>query len=611
MRENEDVYLHRLRTEIFPKAFSKGATLSDLAGAFERNDLPMEVSGHETTWVMAQGTIEAINKAMPFLMQIADKPRSFIKTVEETTPIETAKKISHMAISKLSRDSKDWNSRSLTMVRPKNIAAEINEETLNIYENRVVVSLVKRLLSAVYSKRVDVEEKLQKARATASEKAINSVLGINSLTSSAWSFSTYQKALWNSLRNGGGDNAEKELDDYKELLRTLEHLSSCLSRFLASPLYRELAKLKRVPSPIQRTNIFIYDRRYKEAYNLWKILDQDAAQSKSPEKSINENEDLYPDYFLYCALSICYSLVDMGYHDTTPMSTLVVDGDRIRTTNKIIATKDGASFCLEMDSNQKAMYLTLLKDKKATEILLPVDDTNFENMDEPTILQYTEKVLDNNVVLEKPKKWGKEAWVYTFVSFDMAQSKIGQALTNKTMRRFLSIGDFYDPSEPKIKEWGGHKTGFLLCHPAQDFRNNLLRIERLLGYFVFGKTLQDENGGHVCPICGAPTLRSYGGDDFVCTTCKHAISYSFDSTCSIDKSHEKFLWVRPSENKYLENEHILDAAQNMTGFHLLEFNQYLMGKYATTAFTICLHEGRIKEQTICPKCGHELGKPKD
>ena len=45
---------------------------------------------------MAQGTIEAIDKAMPFLMQIADKPRSFIKTVEETTPIETAKKISHM-----------------------------------------------------------------------------------------------------------------------------------------------------------------------------------------------------------------------------------------------------------------------------------------------------------------------------------------------------------------------------------------------------------------------------------------------------------------------------------------------------------------------------------
>ena len=197
------------------------------------------------------------------------------------------------------------------MVRPKNIAAEINEETLSIYENRVVVSLVKRLLSAVYSKRVDVEEKLQKARATASEKAINSVLGLNSLTSSAWSFSTYQKALWNSLRNGGGDNAEKELDDYKELLKTLEHLSSCLSRFLASPLYRELARLKRVPSPIQRTNIFIYDRRYKEAYNLWKILDQDAAQSKSPEKSLSESEDLFPDYFLYCALSVCYSLIDM------------------------------------------------------------------------------------------------------------------------------------------------------------------------------------------------------------------------------------------------------------------------------------------------------------
>ena len=131
----------------------------------------------------------------------------------------------------------------------------------------------------------------------------------------------------------------------------------------------------------------------------------------------------------------------------------------------------------------------------------------------------------------------------------MAQSKIGQALTSKTMRRFLSIGDFFDPSEPKIKEWGGHKTGFLLCHPAQDFRNNLLRIERLLGYFVFGKTLQEEKDGHICPICGAPTLRSYGGDDFVCTTCKHAISYSFDSTCLERKVSKTLRFFRLSSSE--------------------------------------------------------------
>ena len=57
--------------------------------------LPLEVSEDDGTKVLDEEQFEEIKRVVPFLLKIIDKPRSFIKSLEEKVPVETAKKINH------------------------------------------------------------------------------------------------------------------------------------------------------------------------------------------------------------------------------------------------------------------------------------------------------------------------------------------------------------------------------------------------------------------------------------------------------------------------------------------------------------------------------------
>ena len=115
--------------------------------------LPLEVSEDDGTKVLDEEQFEEIKRVVPFLLKIVDKPRSFIKSLEEKVPVETAKKINHKAISKLSRDSNDWYARTVLAVKPKNVVSDVNEETIDLYENRFICSLTDRIARLVASRR--------------------------------------------------------------------------------------------------------------------------------------------------------------------------------------------------------------------------------------------------------------------------------------------------------------------------------------------------------------------------------------------------------------------------------------------------------------------------
>ena len=141
VRNDEEQYLHKT-IAAYP-GFTRPFTYSDVIKAIGGDDsyLSLEMKEKETVKHIDESAISMINDIMGFLTRIVEKPRMFIKSIEEKVPIDQAKRINYHAIAKLSRDSNDWYSRTLISVKPKQIHAEVTEDTFDIYENRFIVTL--------------------------------------------------------------------------------------------------------------------------------------------------------------------------------------------------------------------------------------------------------------------------------------------------------------------------------------------------------------------------------------------------------------------------------------------------------------------------------------
>ena len=141
--------------------FSVALTFDEIIGHISRGDLMLEVSDDDGTEIIDDSSIDEIKKVMPSLLKIVDKPRSFIKSLEEKVPVETAKRINHKAIVKLSQDSNDWYARTVLSVKPKNIVSDINEESIDLYENRFICALANKISKLLIQARQFYQEQLK------------------------------------------------------------------------------------------------------------------------------------------------------------------------------------------------------------------------------------------------------------------------------------------------------------------------------------------------------------------------------------------------------------------------------------------------------------------
>ena len=101
-KSDEKRLIHSLATQ---DCFSTPLSFEQAIQLIVEKKLILEVDGDKSSQIINKENIDLIEKTMPFLLMIANKPKSFIVLYEEKVPVETAKRINHKAISKLSRDS--------------------------------------------------------------------------------------------------------------------------------------------------------------------------------------------------------------------------------------------------------------------------------------------------------------------------------------------------------------------------------------------------------------------------------------------------------------------------------------------------------------------------
>ena len=223
------------------------------------------LDGKTNEKVIDMDWVVAIEETLPYIQKAIDEQRRFIKQVENVVRIELARKVGPESVKHLSQHTNfiakvDDDG----MVTPNKILTTEREESFAIYENRVLMKLIRKALIFVddkYSKMKDVPNdsynKIQMERqVNFNDKKIE--FSIN-----------YINESHDKLADDLDVLDVSELSDFDRIRR----IRSTLNEFLNTQLMREIAKEPEVRPPITQTNLLKKNPNFKKAMELWTFLD--------------------------------------------------------------------------------------------------------------------------------------------------------------------------------------------------------------------------------------------------------------------------------------------------------------------------------------------------
>lgn len=575
--------------------FSEPLDFNEIINLISKGKLPLQVSDDDGTEVLNDEQFREIKRVVPFLLKIIDKPRSFIKSLEEKVPVETAKRINHKAISKLSQDSNDWYARTILAVKPKNVIADINEETIDLYENKFICSLTDRISKLVATRRQYYQDALK----TIDDN--NAIWAMERDYHTTASFQFFNKITKNTNHNQ--DDASFR-DKLVEELKSIDEVEKKIRIIKRSEFYRVLRKKKKVVDPIQKTNILMFEFNYNQAYKLWKYLNQVHEEERLEDSVEIIEEELNGYYELYCLICIFSALHDIGFKETTKTKikyadrTIVLDGELF-----FVKGNDELKLWLTKYEIHLAHNYGTQRNRWDEFVFCP-DFTNFELLNRSQINEFTENLLNALVVTEKFSPISSK---YALVSLNMNRCSEENTLADKVYRRFYGIGSNFSSEESpeKLSKWSDYKTGIAIITPVK-LRDNFLRIERIINYHLI-KNVDLKSSLANCPLCGGKHLVTLGNQNYSCHDCHHNISLTYCNNCD-PKKKKPIIWVKYNDDKFLQREDVVrgDFANNKI-FDKMSKIEIIMGEKATTSFELAKDKTDWKLKTLCPRCGLRLG----
>lgn len=589
MRLEEEKFLFNRIYDEFYHYFPNGATVSQLIDGFTGQKILLQFNDTEGTKVIDEECVQEIKKVVRYIQRIVERPRSFIKSIEEKVPVETAKRINSNAILHLSRDSNDWYARTFLTVKPKNIISDINEETIDLYENRFVKTLIDRILLYVSARRV----KLETLYGQLEDDKISSFL--KAMRSNYMHVQERSDILLKALskNNSGGSpvgyaaHMSEELEDVKALERKIMNL-----RY--SEFYGKLRKCRKVNDPIAKTNIIMFDANYNRCYKLWEYLNSQHQEEDYSDDEILERQ--YADYYYaYVVFNIIASMHNSGYvEENNP--ELNYEGDTLTVSGDMCWTKGDTviKISLKPESMKVVFHLLIDEEKnKWDEFEIYSDFTNFEGMGRSQIEDLTSEII--NRLTKRNSVSGK----YCFVSMDIYACSASNDFGESLYRRLFNIGDNYAKDESNIKDKSNYKTGIQILSPV-DLRYNFLHIQRIINSHILRNKVKKIPS--VCPICGSSKVYS-DNDHIDCYECGHTVSITKCANCK----EQHLLWVKYIDDSALKEKDITDMVKDKPYFYQLMKYETIMGPYAISSFRLEEEVSGWKLKSICPNCGIILG----
>lgn len=222
------------------------------------------LTGKTNEKVIDMDWVEAIEEALPYIQKAIDEQRRFIKQIENVVRIELARKTGPDSVKHLSQHTNFIAKVEGDMVTPNKILVTEQEESFAIYENRVLMTLIRRAL-------LFVEDKYSKMKGVPNDSYNNiKVIRHAELDDKKVDFAfNYINESHETLADDLDVLDVSELSDFDRIRR----IRTTLNEFLSTQLMREIAKEPEVHPPITQTNLLKKNPNFKKAMELWNFLD--------------------------------------------------------------------------------------------------------------------------------------------------------------------------------------------------------------------------------------------------------------------------------------------------------------------------------------------------
>ncbi|MEQ2006949.1 MAG: hypothetical protein ABMA26_09125 [Limisphaerales bacterium] len=208
-----------------------------------------------TSDLALSGIENSLIDALPHLETLSHNPRGHLTIEEIREDVSRARRVSHRAVASLAAHSEDWQTRNFLGVRPRRVLAESRRDQWDIYENRAVATLRKRILGVLHPRLQKLNQILH-AFDEASEHS-SAMRGTRFRC-----LRLYQ--LWGEVFTG---HPGREL-----LVQLIQKLEAARARLLALAdtfLFHEMRQFSVVESPLHSTNVFQSDAHYRQVFHLW------------------------------------------------------------------------------------------------------------------------------------------------------------------------------------------------------------------------------------------------------------------------------------------------------------------------------------------------------
>jgi hypothetical protein len=275
---------------------------------------------------------KAIRKWLPYLREVCYKPSTHLKVEIDLVSVSRARRTATQALNYLAAHTEDWDKLIVGGVLPRRVLAELREDDLNIYENRVTVRLIDHLKLHLIKRKVA----LRKIRHALEEysnysRALGGLFTRNSRICELW---------------GESVDAAQGRRMVDETLKEIENLVHQLNGLMDTPLYKEIPTTAAVPDTLQMTNIFANHPAYRYVALLWgEWVNQARSRTMTSQQIYEDRQALCRSFERFCTLLVVRALDQLGMqispHD---LKTPLVPGAELR-----LVAQGGAIFSLRWD----------------------------------------------------------------------------------------------------------------------------------------------------------------------------------------------------------------------------------------------------------------------
>lgn len=247
-------------------------------------------------------------QSLSTLRSIAHTPRTWLRYDDEVLPVDRAQRISRNAERDLHRYAQ-WAAYHDGDIMLQRVLAEVSEDQLDLYENRVFTTLVHHLLERAQRRMVRCESSLRELKSFE-----DSLMRLERL-------GQYRRQEQVKQRNRQLTDERDKLAQLtaqgEQTLQTLQSQVAVLHYLLQSDVAR--ACQRRAWWPLRDTNALSFDPRYRELPYLWRLLLDEEREREQLDPVLDDPDRTYSDFVL---VAWCHALREAHFQCVTPDAPL-------------------------------------------------------------------------------------------------------------------------------------------------------------------------------------------------------------------------------------------------------------------------------------------------